>query len=51
MTGLLIAAAIVLVVAAPVLLIALTGGPRTLFAEHDLPEPSRTRRAPRRADR
>jgi hypothetical protein len=51
-TGLLITAAIVLAVAVPVLLVALTGGPVSVFAEHTLPEPARySRRAPRRADR
>jgi hypothetical protein len=46
-----ITVAIVLVVAVPVLLLAATGGTRTLFSEHELPQPTRTRRAPRRADR
>ncbi len=46
MSALIIAAAVVATVALPVLLVALT-----VFAEHTLPEPARTRRAPRRADR
>ena len=51
MSALIIAVAVIATVALPVLLVALTGGPVTVFAEHTLPEPARTRRAPRRADR
>ncbi|RKS09992.1 hypothetical protein DFP74_5738 [Nocardiopsis sp. Huas11] len=48
MTGLIIAVAVFVTVALPVFLVAATGGPVTVFAEHDLPEPARhPRRAPK----
>ena len=47
---LLMVAAIVAVVALPVLLVALTGGRGLLYTHRTLPRP-RTRRVPRRADR
>ncbi|WP_198659284.1 hypothetical protein [Nocardiopsis sp. FIRDI 009] len=51
MSALIITAAIVLMVAVLVLLLAVTGGPALIHTEHTLPQPARTRRAPRRADR
>lgn len=47
MSAVVIAAAIALVVAIPVLLVALSGGPVVVFAEHDLPRPNRSARAPK----
>ncbi|WP_017584311.1 hypothetical protein [Nocardiopsis valliformis] len=52
MSVLIIVAAVIAVVALPVLLLAATGGPTVLYAEHPLPRPARcSRRAPRRAER
>ncbi|OOC52477.1 hypothetical protein NOSIN_00355 [Nocardiopsis sinuspersici] len=51
-TAALVTIAIVLTVAVPVLLLAVAGGPNVIFAEHDLPRPTRySRRAPKEADR
>lgn len=45
---LIIIAAVITVVALPVLLLAATGGPTVIYAEHPLPEPARySRRAPK----
>ncbi|WP_169556937.1 hypothetical protein [Nocardiopsis ganjiahuensis] len=52
MSALIIVAAVIAVVALPVLLLAATGGPTVIYADHPLPQPARcSRRAPRRADR
>lgn len=47
MLALIIAAAVIVAVALPVLLVAATGGPVLIHAEHPLPQPTRTRRAPK----
>jgi hypothetical protein len=47
-SALIIAVAVIVTVTLPVLLLAATGGPVVIFAEHTLPEPARySRRAPK----
>ncbi|MFI6579352.1 hypothetical protein ACIBFB_26515 [Nocardiopsis sp. NPDC050513] len=48
MIALVIAAAVLVTIAVPVLLLAATGGPVLIHTEHELPEPARTRRAPKK---